>query len=77
MDTQGLFNEETDPMASFDIAALSFLISSINIYNIQSHIWELDLQYLRLYLHYSKTNNRTNDERAFHVYIINYLLNVL
>lgn len=54
MDTQGLFDTNTGMKTNMHIAVLSFLLSSVNIYNITKLIEEPDLQYLRYFAAYGE-----------------------
>jgi len=57
IDTQGIFDTELDIEATTVLFALSTLISSIQIFNIDKRIQEDNLQYLALFSEYAKAVN--------------------
>ena len=54
MDTQGMFDSETDQMLTTCIFGLSTLISSYQVYNLQSQVQEDNLQHLALFTEYGR-----------------------
>ncbi|KAI6202096.1 Atlastin-1 family protein [Aphelenchoides besseyi] len=54
MDTQGAFDQQSTVKDCATIFALSTMISSVQIYNLQSNIYEDDLEHLQLFAEYGK-----------------------
>ncbi|KAI6233894.1 GB1/RHD3-type G domain-containing protein [Aphelenchoides fujianensis] len=54
MDTQGAFDQQSTVKDCATIFALSTMISSVQIYNLQSNIHEDDLEHLQLFAEYGK-----------------------
>ncbi|KAI6202194.1 Guanylate-binding protein [Aphelenchoides besseyi] len=54
MDTQGAFDQQSTVEDCATIFALSTMISSVQIYNLQSNIYEDDLEQLQLFAEYGK-----------------------
>ena len=54
MDTQGVFDNESTTRNNTFIFALSTMLSSVQIYNLQGNIQEDDLQHLQLFTEYGK-----------------------
>lgn len=50
MDTQGMFDGNTEKVANAQIFALSTLLSSVQIVNLSHHIQENDLEFLEVSL---------------------------
>lgn len=49
MDTQGLFDRETDKIGVTAISSMSTLISSVQIYNLMQTIQSNDLEHLQVF----------------------------
>ena len=65
MDTQGVFDNESTTRDNTFIFALSSMLSSLQIYNLQGNIQEDDLQHLQLFTEYGKAALEETGEKAF------------
>ncbi|CAO1316215.1 unnamed protein product [Diamesa serratosioi] len=65
MDTQGVFDNESTTRDNTFIFALSSMLSSVQIYNLQGNIQEDDLQHLQLFTEYGKAALEETGEKPF------------
>ncbi|CAO1439325.1 unnamed protein product [Diamesa serratosioi] len=65
MDTQGVFDNESTTRDNTFIFALSSVLSSVQIYNLQGNIQEDDLQHLQLFTEYGKAALEETGEKPF------------
>ncbi|CAD5218109.1 unnamed protein product [Bursaphelenchus okinawaensis] len=64
MDTQGAFDSQSTVKDCATVFALSTMISSIQIYNIQNNIHEDDLQHLQLFTEYGRLALEENENKS-------------
>jgi atlastin len=67
IDTQGLFDSETTPVNNSRIFVLGTLISSIQVFNLNSNVQEDQLQYLQFAAEFARfaSENDENSEKFF------------
>ncbi|XP_020715870.1 atlastin-like isoform X4 [Ceratitis capitata] len=65
MDTQGTFDSESTMKDCSNIFAFSTMISSVQIFNIQSNIQKDDLQHLQLFTEYGKIAKKDTGKQPF------------
>ncbi|KAF1616967.1 UNVERIFIED_CONTAM: Atlastin-1, partial [Eudyptes robustus] len=64
MDTQGAFDSQSTVKDCATVFALSTMISSIQIYNLQNNIHEDDLQHLQLFTEYGRLAMEENENQS-------------
>lgn len=66
LDTQGIFDFESDIQECSTIFGLSILLSSVQCFNIMRDIQENDLEHLDLFAQYGQLATGNNKEKCFH-----------
>lgn len=65
LDTQGIFDNESDLKECISIFAISMLLSSVQCYNVMRQVQENDLKNLELFTEYAKFAMKDTDEKPF------------
>lgn len=65
LDTQGIFDYESDMKECISVFAMSMLLSSVQCYNVMRQVQENDLTNLELFTEYAKFAMKDTNEKPF------------
>lgn len=65
MDTQGIFDNDSDLKECISIFAMSMLLSSVQCFNVMRQVQENDLKNLQLFTEYARFAMKDGDEKPF------------